>query len=148
NFGDTPEKIVNVTKDVLVGADKKDSEIVRLAFNQAMQLERVLRSCWSDKFVHLAVGVACQVHECRRPARVFVESLQRHDGEYLSHGPVVLYRLEYREIAQVLIRQLLAHRNKVLRKQLGISPLKHPVHVDADRPVKLFRDGFLVERTV
>src|SRR5262249_24844471 len=64
---------------------------------------------------------------------------------HLTDGPVVLYRLEDGEIAQILIRKLFTHGDEILRKQFRISTLKHAVDVDADRPVQFLSDGLLIE---
>jgi hypothetical protein len=72
--------------------------------------------------------------------------MQRHDRKHLPDRPVVLDGLKHREVAQVLLRELLSHRDEVFRQQFLIPPLtERPVDLDADRPIQLFRDRLLVE---
>ena len=44
NFGDPAKKIMNIAKDVLIGAHEKESQIIRLSFDEAMNLQRILRA--------------------------------------------------------------------------------------------------------
>ena len=100
-----PEKVMQISHDVLIRAHQKEAEIVRLARLQFMQWQRVLHVLQVDEFAHFPIGVAGDVHERSIAFRISIEPMHRHHREKLTERPVIEQRLEHGEVAHVLIAE-------------------------------------------
>ncbi len=148
DFSDPAEEIVNVTKDVLVGAHQEEAEVVGLAFIETMQFERILGSGRRNKPVDLAVRIAGQIDKCCQTCRLFVQTLNRHDRKHLTDGPVIQNGLKHRKVAQILVVQLLLHRQQVLGKRFAAALLNQAIDRAARRPVKPFGQRLLLQSQI
>ena len=104
-FVDATEEIVEIAHDVLIGADKENTEIVGLAVER-MERERPADFAIAvDELADLSVRVAGDVDEGGVMLRRFVEAVDRRDGEELSEGPVIEERLKDGEVAKELVAE-------------------------------------------
>ena len=55
DFGNASEEVMNVTKDVLIGAHQKKADVVGLSLVEPMQLQRVLGAKRRNKPIDLTV---------------------------------------------------------------------------------------------
>ncbi len=55
NFGNAAEEVMDVTKDVLIGAHQKKPDVVGLSLVEPMQFQGALRAKRRNKPIHLSV---------------------------------------------------------------------------------------------
>ena len=105
---DAAEEVVDVAHDVLVRAGQEDAEVVRralpIAWSGSVSRESSVRSM---NLRDLAVRVARDVDQRALDVGPLVEAVNRHDREERAERPVIEQRLEDREVADVLVGELL-----------------------------------------
>src|SRR5262249_28093797 len=79
-----------------------------------MELENVFDVASVDEVIDLPVRVASDVGEHAPSGRPFVEPMDGHYREELLDRPGVGQRLEYREVAEVRVRELAFERLQLL----------------------------------
>ena len=138
------EQVVHVAENLLVGTDQEHAQqvvVARLHFmHRHGRFDRLLVDILRD----LAVGVAGQILQHGATGRLFGQAVDRRDRQQLADGPGIRQRLEHREIAEVLVGQLLAQFvehwavRTLQRVQVTIDPA-------AQRGVALFGKSLLAQ---
>ena len=88
---------------------------------------------------YLAVAVACYVLQGGVTLGTLVETLQRHDGEDLSHTPRIGQRLEEREVAEIFVCQQFVYLVQLLGHTFHLRG--YAVYLARDRPVEFLDLG-------
>ena len=88
---------------------------------------------------YLAIAVASDVLESGVACRTLVETLYRHYREQLVDGPCVGQRLEYRDIAEILVGKQLVQSTQLIGSMLQC--LSHAVHLTANAPIHTLNLG-------
>ncbi len=98
--------------------------------------------CSSNVLTDLAVGVAGQVLQHGAAQRLLVQARQRQDRQDLADGPGVRQALEYREVADVLVGQLVVElvEHRAVR---ALTRLELVVQATADGEVTLLGQRLL-----
>src|SRR4029453_7524381 len=94
-----------VAQDFLVGSGQEYPQDVRLVVLDRVQLEGGFPLPAAHKTINYSIRVAGDVLNGSPASRLFVQPVDRHDGEQLIDGPVVRQGLENREIAEVAVDQ-------------------------------------------
>ena len=138
------KQVVHVTQNFLVRTDQEHAQQVILALLHRMHRHAGLDALLVDVLVDLAVGVAGQVLQYRTPQGLFVQAVQRDDRQYLANGPGVGQALEHREVADVLVGQLVVQFVQYLTVR-ALARLQRVVQAAADRKVALLGQGLLAQ---
>ncbi|MNQ67247.1 hypothetical protein D3C85_817630 [compost metagenome] len=139
------EQVVHVAEDLLVGADQEHAEQVVLALAQRMHRQAGLDALLVDVVLDLAVGVAGQVLQHRASLRLLIEAMDRQDRQNLVDRPGVRQALEHREVADVLVGQLVVElvEHRAVR---ALARLQLVVQAPADGEVALLGQRLLRQR--
>ena len=95
-----------------------------------------------DVLGDLAVGVAGQVLRYRAPIRLLAQAVQRQDRQHLADGPGIRQALEHREVADVLVGELVVEFVEDLPVG-ALAGLELVVQAPADSEVALLGECFL-----
>ena len=87
-----------------------------------------------DKVSYLSIRVTSDVLQGCRTVGTFVQTLDRHNREYLVDSPRVRQRLEEREVTEIFIRQQFRQSAKFIGSML--QPACNLVHLTHNGPVK------------
>ena len=139
------EQVVHVTENFLIGAHQENPQQIIFAFIEGMNRQAGLDALLVDVLLDLAVGVAGQILQDRTAIRLFVETVQRQDRQYLANRPGVRQALEHREVADVLVGELVIEFVQHLTVRT-LARLQRVVQTAADREVALLGQGFLRQR--
>jgi hypothetical protein len=113
------EEVVHVAHDVLVGAGQEDAEVVRLPFERraaAACRARRVRSMNFETLPSESHVMSTSVLSERGP---LVQAMDRHDREERAERPVIEQRLEHREVADVLVGELVLEVRDVVGGSSG-----------------------------
>src|SRR5438105_280752 len=136
------EKIMQVPENLLIRADQKRTQKIRLAIER-MQRQSLLHIPTIDKLIDLPIRVARNVAEDPVPERLRVQPVNRHDREKLFYSPTIGHALEQRKIAEVRVGKQPVQPLQLLRKIIQLfrellnAPANHPVN--ALRPTPLLQ---------
>ena len=113
------EQVVQVAQDLLIRAHQKRARIVRLAVER-VQRQGFLHVAAIDELVDFAVGIAGNIAENAMVRRLFVQPMNRHDGEQLLHRPTVRHALEQRKIAEIGVGEQCVQAFQLFREIIQI----------------------------
>ena len=132
------QQVVQVAENFLVGADEECADVVLLA-GVLVQFESFLHVAVVDELVDLAVGVAGDISKDAAARRLFLQAMNRHDGEELLDRPRVGHRLEEGEVAEVGVGELGFEAFEVITDI--VSFLEDLEDFPADAPEEFFGEG-------
>ncbi len=98
------EEIVQVAENLLVSAEQKRAEVVRLTI-VSVQFQGVADIAEVDELIDLAVRIAGDVAKHGASRGWLIEAMNGHDRKQLLDGPAIRHRLEDRKIAEISIGQ-------------------------------------------
>ena len=88
---------------------------------------------------NLSIRIASNILQSGRAFRFLVQTLDRHDGEYLVNCPRVGKRLEQGEVTEIFIRQQLGQAPEFIRRMFQAT--SYLVYFAGDGPIKAFNLG-------
>ena len=97
---------MHIAENFLIGTDHENTQQIILTLAQFMHRQTGLDTLLIHVMANLAIGIAGQILQHRTAHRLFIQTVQRHDRQYLINRPGIRQTLEYREVADVLVGHL------------------------------------------
>ena len=128
------EQIMHISQNLLISTDQEHSHIVRFRFLQCMHRQIMSHVTGRNKISNLTVRVTSNILQSSRTFRFLIQSLDRHDREYLVNRPRVGKRLEEREITEIFIGKQLRQSAEFIRRMFQTAG--NLINLTCNRPIQ------------
>ena len=125
---------MHISQNLLISSHQEHSHIIRFCFLQCMYRQIMSHVTGRDKVGNFAVRVAGYILQGSRTFRFLIQSLDRHDREYLVNRPRVGKRLEEREITEIFIGKQLRQSAEFIRRMLQTAG--NLINLTCNRPIQ------------
>ena len=137
------EQVVHIAENFLICSHQEHAQIIWLIWLQSMHRNRWRHAVWRHEVSYLAVAVASHILDGGCVGWSLIKARNRDNREQLVDSPAVGQRLEQREIAEILLRQLLRHLAELFGGMLQAR--SHITHVASYCPEEFLNHGSCVQ---
>ena len=128
------KQIVHITQNLLISTNQKHTYIISVFSFQRMYRQVMRYITGRDKIGNLSIRITSNILQGSISVGLLVQTLDRHDREYLIYRPRVRQRLEQREITKIFISQQFVQFAELIGRMF--QPRSNLIDLTGHRPVQ------------